>query len=282
MTELEPLRNTFIQEIIDADRKAGRHGGRVHTRFPPEPNGYLHIGHAKSICLNFGLAERSTAACATCASTTPTRPRKSRSTSRPSRRTCAGWASTGATGMYYASRLLRAAVRVRRQADQEGQGVRLTTSAAEEIREYRGTLRSPGRNSPYRDRPVEENLDLFQRMREGEFPDGSPRPAGQDRHGLAQPQHARPGDVPHPARAPPPHGRQVVHLPDVRLRPPASDAIEGITHSICTLEFEDHRPLYDWFLEAARASTSRPSRSSSPGSNLTYTVTQQAQAAASW
>ena len=142
---------------------------------------------------------------------------------------------------------------------------------AEEISEYRGTLTEPGKDSPYRNRSVEENLDLFARMRAGEFPDGAQRAARQDRHGLAQPEHARPGHVPHPARAtttaPATSGASTRCT---TARTAMSDSIEGITHSICTLEFEDHRPLYDWFLE--QLGIYHPQQIEFARLNLTYTV----------
>ena len=132
---------------------------------------------------------------------------------------------------------------------------------ADEIRQYRGTLTEPGKESPYRNRSVEENLDLFPRMKAGEFPDGARTLRA--KIDMASPNmNLRDPVMYRIIHAAPPHGRRVVHLPDVRLRPRHSDAIEGITHSICTLEFEDHRPLYDWFLDICRCPATR-SRSSS-------------------
>jgi len=141
---------------------------------------------------------------------------------------------------------------------------------AEEVRRTRGSLTEPGQESPYRNRSVEENLDLFERMRAGEFPGRRPNASRQDRHGVQQPQPARPHHVPYPARRPPPDRRQVVHLPDVRLRPRQSDSIERITHSICTLEFEDHRPLYDWYVQ--QLGIYAPQQIEFDRLNLTYTL----------
>ena len=233
------------------------------------PNGYLHIGHAKSICLNFGVAQ-SSAARATCASTTPTRPRRTSSTSSRSGGRPLARGSTGAT-LFYASDYFEQLYEWAEQLIAKGKAY-VDDLTADEIREYRGTLTEPGRNSPYRDRPVEENLDLFRRMRAGRVPRRRARAAREDRHGVAQHQHARPGAVPHPHAHHPPHRRRLVHLPDVRLRASASDAIEGITHSICTLEFEDHRPLYDWFIEQPAASAAAPQQIEFARLNLTYTV----------
>ena len=137
---------------------------------------------------------------------------------------------------------------------------------ADQIREYRGTLTEPGRDSPYRNRPVDENLDLFRRMKAGEFPDGSTRAAREDRHGVAEHQHARPHAVPDSPREPPPHRRRVVastRCTTTRTR--SRTRIEGITHSLCTLEFEDHRPFYDWVIESLADAVVARSRSSSRG-----------------
>jgi len=140
---------------------------------------------------------------------------------------------------------------------------------ADEVRQYRGTLTEAGRESPYRNRPLEENLDLFERMRAGEFPDGSRTLPGQDRYGVAQHESARSGDVSHPARGASSHRQPLVHFPMYDLRT-AVDSIEGVTHSICTLEFEDHRPLYDWYLE--QLGIYRPHQYEFDRLNLTYTL----------
>ena len=212
--EDKPSRN-FIQQIIDADRAAGKNGGRVHTRFPPEPNGYLHIGHAKSICLNFGLAQEYNGKFnLRFDDTNPTKEEQEYVDSIIDDVRWLGfdWDDRLFYASDYFDQLYEWAVQLIKQGK-----AYVCDLSAEEVREHRGTLTEPGKHSPYRDRSVTENLDLFERMRQGRVPRRHADAAGQDRHGLAQPQHARPGDVPHQARAAPPHGRQVVHLPDVRL-----------------------------------------------------------------
>ena len=168
----EPARAAvdFIRAIIDEDLAAGKNHGRVATRFPPEPNGYLHIGHAKSICLNFGVAP-SVAAPATCASTTPIRRRKTSNTSTPSRPTWSGSVSSG-TRLYFASDYFEQLYHFAVELIQRDKAY-VDSLTADEIRAYRGTLTEPGKDSPYRDRPIEESLDLFARMRNGEFEDGA-------------------------------------------------------------------------------------------------------------
>ena len=208
----------FIREIIDEHNRSGRFGGRVQTRFPPEPNGYLHIGHAKSICLNFGIAEDYGGQC-------NLRLRRHQSHQGRGRvrrldqggRPLAGL-RLGTTAQYYASDYFEQLYQWAEQLILAGKAY-VCDLTADEVRRYRGTLTEPGENSPYRNRSIEENLDLFRRMRAGRVPRRLPHAAGEDRHGLAEPQPPRPGDVPHPPRHAPPHGRRVVHLPDLRLYP---------------------------------------------------------------
>ncbi|HLS91566.1 MAG TPA: glutamine--tRNA ligase/YqeY domain fusion protein [Limnochordia bacterium] len=245
---MEPLRNTFIQEIIDADRAAGRYGGRVHTRFPPEPNGYLHIGHARAICVDFGLAMLNGGLCnLRFDDTNPTKEDEEyvRSIIEDVRWLGFDWGDR----LYYASDYFEQLYEYAVQLIKKGKAY-VCDLSPEEIREYRGTLTQPGKESPYRNRSVEENLDLFRRMRAGEFPEGSrtlrakidmasPNLNMRDPviYRIQKVRHHRTGD-------------EWCIYPMYDFAHPLSDAIEGITHSLCTLEFEDHRPLYEWFLEA--------------------------------
>jgi glutaminyl-tRNA synthetase len=258
----------FIRAIVDEDLAAGRHGGRVATRFPPEPNGYLHIGHAKSICLNFGIAEERRGICNL--RYDDTNPAKEDVEYVDSIREDVEWLGFKWAAELYASdyfeRLFQFAV------DLIAQGVAYVDSlSAEEIRAYRGTLTEPGRNSPYRDRPSQESLDLFTRMRAGEFPDGahvlraridmaSPNMNMRDPtlYRIRHASHHRTGDA-------------WCIYPMYDFAHPLSDAIEHITHSICTLEFEAHRPLYDWLVDHLIAGD-KPRQYEFARLNLNYTV----------
>jgi glutaminyl-tRNA synthetase len=245
--ESPAARTHFIQDIINEDLRTGRWGGRVHTRFPPEPNGYLHIGHAKSICLNFGLAEEYGGKCNL--RFDDTNPEKEEQEYVDSIVRDVRW-----LGFDWADRLFFASDYFQQMYDyaelliQKGVAY-VCDLSAEETRRYRGTLTSPGRNSPYRDRSVEENLDLFRRMKAGEFPDGSrtlrakidmasPNLNLRDpvMYRILHATHHRTGDA-------------WSIYPMYDWAHGLEDSIEGITHSICTLEFENHRPLYDWFLD---------------------------------
>ncbi|MGE5237246.1 MAG: glutamine--tRNA ligase/YqeY domain fusion protein [Chloroflexota bacterium] len=237
----------FIRTIIAGDVKAGKHGGRVMTRFPPEPNGYLHIGHAKSICLNFGLAGEFGGACNL--RFDDTNPAKEEVEYVESIKQDVRWLGFDWDDrLYYASdyfgKLFEYAVRLI-----EAGKAYVCDLSADQIREYRGTLTEPGRNSPYRDRSVGENLDLFERMKAGEFPDGArtlrakiDMASGNINmrdpvlYRILHAAHHRTGDT-------------WCIYPTYDWAHGQSDSIEGITHSICTLEFEDHRPLYDWCLD---------------------------------
>ena len=205
----------FIRSIVDEDLAAGRHGGRVATRFPPEPNGYLHIGHAKSICLNFGVAEERGGTCNL--RFDDTNPAKEDVEYVDAIKADVAWLGFTWDELLFASDYFERIYEFAVQLIRQGQAY-VDSLTADEIRDYRGTLTEPGRNSPYRDRPVEENLDLFARMRAGEFADGAARAAREDRHGVAQPQHARSDAVPDSPRDASPDRRCLVHLPDVRLR----------------------------------------------------------------
>ena len=237
----------FIRNIINQDLATGKFDGRVHTRFPPEPNGYLHIGHAKSICLNFGIAAEYDGLCNL--RFDDTNPSKEEleyvnSIIEDLRWLGFDWEDR----LYYASDYFGKLFNYATQLIERGKAY-ICDLSSDEIREYRGTLTEPGRESPYRDRTVEENLDLFERMRAGEFEDGSrvlrakidmssPNLNMRDPviYRILRAAHHRTGD------------RWCIY-PMYDFTHCLSDSIEGITHSICTLEFEDHRPLYDWFLD---------------------------------
>jgi len=249
MSETEPVLPTshFIRDIITADVAAGKNGGRVHTRFPPEPNGYLHIGHAKSICLNFGIAEEFFGKCNL--RFDDTNPSKEDEEYVESIKADVRW-----LGFDWQDRLYFASDYFQQMYDHALNLVRAGKAyvcdlTAEQIREYRGTLTEPGRPSPYRDRSIEENLDLFQRMKRGEFSEGSRvLRARIDMNSanlnLRDPVLYRISYSAHHNT-----GTEWCIYPMYDWAHGLEDSIEGITHSICTLEFEDHRPLYDWFLD---------------------------------
>ncbi|MEX0611718.1 MAG: glutamine--tRNA ligase/YqeY domain fusion protein [Pirellulales bacterium] len=258
----------FIQQIIDADRAVGKHGGRVHTRFPPEPNGYLHIGHAKSICLNFGLAQEYGGKFnLRFDDTNPTKEEQEYVDSiiDDVRWLGGDWDDR----LFYASDYFGQLYEWAIQLIKEGRAY-VCDLSAEEVREYRGTLTQPGRNSPFRDRSVDENIDLFERMKAGEFPDGTrtlrakidmahPNVNMRDpvMYRIKHAHHHRTGD-------------EWCIYASYDWAHGQSDSIEGITHSICTLEFENHRPLYDWFCDALRIH--HPQQIEFARLNLTYTV----------
>jgi glutaminyl-tRNA synthetase len=238
--------NHFIRQIVLDDLAAGRHGGRVATRFPPEPNGYLHLGHAKSICLNFGLA-------AEFGGTTnlrmdDTNPTKEDVEYVESIKADVEWLGFRWARLLHASDYFEVIYRCAEKLIRQGRAF-VCDLSAEEVRAYRGTLTEPGRNSPFRDRGVEENLELFRRMRAGEFADGSRTlrakiDMASGNINLRDPALYRIRKVPHQNT-----GDAWCIYPMYDFAHAISDAVEGITHSICTLEFEDHRPLYDWILD---------------------------------
>ncbi|HEX20374.1 MAG TPA: glutamine--tRNA ligase, partial [Acidiferrobacteraceae bacterium] len=240
--------SNFIRHIIDADLKAGKNDGRVATRFPPEPNGYLHIGHAKSIVLNFGLAEDYRGSCNL--RFDDTNPHKENAEFVGSIKADVHWLGFDwADRLYFASDYFQQLYDFAVELIRRGKAY-VDDLSADDIREHRGTLKQAGKNSPYRDRSVEENLDLFTRMRAGEFREGDK--VLRAKIDMASPNmnmrdptiyRIRHGAVHHQA------GTEWVIYPMYDFTHCLSDAIEGITHSICTLEFEDHRPLYDWFLD---------------------------------
>ena len=263
----------FIREIVTEDRKAGRHGGRVHTRFPPEPNGYLHIGHAKSICLNFGVAGEFAGLCNL--RFDDTNPVKEDVEYVESIQEDVRWLGFDwADRMFYASDYFEAMYRCAERLIVAGLAY-VDSLSADEVREYRGTLTEPGRNSPDRARPAADSLDLFRRMRAGEFADGSY--VLRARIDMASPNINMRDPALYRIRRATHHrtGDTWCIYPTYDYAHPISDAIEGITHSLCTLEFEDHRPLYDWVVEhflAGEAGPSRPRQIEFARLNLNYTV----------
>jgi len=236
----------FIREIIAEDLKSNKYGGRIHTRFPPEPNGYLHIGHAKSICLNFGIAQEFGGLCNL--RLDDTNPVKEEAEYVEAIIRDVSWLGFNwEDRLYYASDYFEQMYQYAVQLIKMGKAY-VCDLSPEEIREYRGTLIEPGKDSPYRNRSVEENLDLFERMRAGEFKNesrtlrakidmksGNINMRDPVIYRILHAEHHRTGD-------------KWCIYPMYDFAHCISDSIEGITHSLCTLEFEDHRPLYDWFL----------------------------------
>jgi glutaminyl-tRNA synthetase len=264
----ETLPSHFIRNIIAEDLAAGKNQERVHTRFPPEPNGYLHIGHAKSICLNFGLAAEFDGKCNL--RFDDTNPSKEDVEYVESIKEDVRWLGFDWVDReYYASDYFEQLSQFAIQLIKAGKAF-VCDLNADQMREYRGTLTEPGKNSPYRGRSVDENLDLFQRMRAGEFADGSrtlrakidmasPNINLRDpvMYRVLRATHHRTGD-------------KWCIYPTYDFAHGQSDSIEGITHSICTLEFEDHRPLYDWYLD--QLGIHHPQQIEFARLNLTYTV----------
>jgi glutaminyl-tRNA synthetase len=260
--------SNFIRTIIEEDLKANKNEGRVHTRFPPEPNGYLHIGHAKSICLNFGLADDYGGLCNL--RFDDTNPSKEEVEYVESIKEDIRWLGfEWEDREYYASDYFDQLYKYAIQLIKDGKAY-VCDLNAEQIREYRGTLTEPGRESPYRNRSVEENLSLFERMQAGEFKDGS--------HVLRAKIDMASGNL----NMRDPVMYRVLHATHHRTGDKwciypmydwahgQSDSIEGITHSLCSIEFEDHRPLYDWFLDAL--GIYHPQQIEFARLDLTYTV----------
>jgi glutaminyl-tRNA synthetase len=259
----------FIRSIIDADVRAGKHGGRVATRFPPEPNGYLHIGHAKSICLNFGVAAEFGGTCNL--RFDDTNPVKEdveyvESIREDVRWLGFAWAGEPCYASDYFETLYQYAVHLIRNGN-----AYVDSLSADEMRAYRGTLKEPGRESPYRNRPVDESLDLFARMRAGEFEDGAH--VLRARIDMASPNITMRDPVLYRIRRAHHHrtGDAWCIYPMYDFAHPPSDAIEAITHSLCTLEFEDHRPLYDWLI-AHLPVPAEPRQIEFARLNLSYTL----------
>jgi glutaminyl-tRNA synthetase len=246
MNNTVPTPTDFIREMIREDIRSSRYGGRVHTRFPPEPNGYLHIGHAKSIVLNFSIAEEFGGLCNL--RFDDTNPTKEEARYVEAIKEDVRWLGFDwQERLYFASDYFEQMYQYAIELIKKGKAY-VCDLSPEEIRRYRGTLTEPGRESPYRNRSVQENLELFERMRAGEFPDGSRtlRAKIDMRSGninMRDPVMYRIIRAEHHRT-----GKKWCIYPTYDFAHPISDAIEGITHSLCTLEFEDHRPLYDWFL----------------------------------
>ena len=270
----ETTSSNFIYNIIDEDRKAGKYPAGIHTRFPPEPNGYLHIGHAKSICLNFGTAEKYAGLCNL--RFDDTNPTKEDTEYVDSIQEDIKWLGfSWGDRRYYASDYFEKLYEYACALIEQGLAY-VDDLTAEEIRAHRGTLTEPGKESPYRNRSVAENMALFHRMKEGEFPDGSrvlrakidmasPNITMRDPviYRIAHAAHHRTGDA-------------WCIYPMYDFAHPLSDAIEGITHSLCTLEFEDHRPFYDWLLDVLGFDkNTRPRQIEFARLNVTNTITSK-------
>ena len=270
MSENQPT--DFIRQIIAEDVESGKNDGAVVTRFPPEPNGYLHIGHAKSICLNFGVAEETGGK--TFLRFDDTNPSKESEEYARAIQEDVHW-----LGFDWEDRLTHASDYFEQlyQAAENliSEGLAYVDSlSAEEIREYRGSLTAPGKNSPHRDRSVEENLDLFRRMRAGEFADGehvlrAKIDMASPNINLRDPALYRIRHISHQRT-----GDKWCIYPMYDFTHGLSDAFEGVTHSICTLEFEDHRPLYDWFLDQVEI-PHRPHQYEFSRLNLAYALTSK-------
>ncbi|MCB9101684.1 MAG: glutamine--tRNA ligase/YqeY domain fusion protein [Anaerolineales bacterium] len=258
----------FIKKIIEDDIESGKYNGRVHTRFPPEPNGYLHIGHAKSICLNFGLANEFNGFCNL--RFDDTNPIKEEQEYIDSIKTDVRWLGFDWDDReFYASDYFGQLYEWAIKLIKDGHAY-VDSLSADEIRAYRGTLTESGRESPYRDRSIEENLDLFERMKKGEFEDGTyvlraKIDMASGNLNLRDPVLYRILHAEHPRT-----GDEWCIYPMYDYAHGQSDSIEGITYSICTLEFEDHRPLYNWFLD--ELDIYHPQQIEFARLNLTYTV----------
>ena len=263
----ETTKSNFIRDIMIADIQSGKHGGRIQTRFPPEPNGYLHIGHAKAICLDFGLAKEFGGKCNL--RFDDTNPSKEETEYVEAIKTDVQWLGFQWDGLYYASDYFQQLYEWAIQLIKAGKAY-VCDLTADEIREYRGTLTEPGKESPYRNRSVEENLELFEGMKNGLFPDGSrtlrakidmasPNLNFRDpvMYRILQMHHHRTGD-------------QWCIYPMYDYAHGQSDSLEQVTHSMCTLEFDNNRPLYNWFIEQLGIFPSQ--QYEFDRLNLTYTI----------
>jgi len=269
--ETEDAPSDFLRDIVKADVASGKHGGNVVTRFPPEPNGYLHIGHAKAICIDFGIAQEFGGRChLRFDDTNPTKEEEEYVEAIKRDVKWLGW--DWSEHLYFASDYFEKMYEYAVQLVRAGKAY-VDDSSAEEIRAARGTLTEPGTHSPWRERPAEENLDLLDRMRKGEFPDGSR--VLRARIDMAHPNlnmrdpvmyrilhaaHHRSGDA-------------WCIYPTYDWAHGLEDSIEGVTHSLCDLDFENHRPLYDWFLD--ELGVHHPQQIEFSRLNITYTVTSK-------
>jgi len=259
--------SNFVRDIVLEDLETNKYGGRVHTRFPPEPNGYLHIGHAKSICLNFGLAAEFGGK--TNLRFDDTNPEKEEQEYVDSIIDNVHWLGFKEDGIYYASDYFGQLYEWAQKTIREGKAY-VCDLTAEEVRQYRGTLTEGGKESPYRNRSVEENLELFARMKSGEFPDGSHTlrakiDMASTNLNMRDPVMYRILNAEHHRT-----GNTWCIYPMYDYAHGQSDSIEGITHSICTLEFQDHRPLYDWYIE--QLGIYHPQQVEFDRLNITYTL----------
>jgi len=264
-----PAATDFIRDIIDEDLRTGRHAGRVATRFPPEPNGYIHIGHAKSVCLNFGLARQYGGTCNLRLDDTDPAGESMEfveSIIRDVRWLGFDWEDRLFYASDYFEKLFAFAVELIKKGD-----AYVCSLSPDEIREHRGSFTEPGRESPYRSRSVEENLDLFERMRAGEFADGAH--VLRAKIDMAAPNIVMRDPILYRIKREPHYrtGAQWIIYPMYDFAHCLSDALEGITHSICTLEFENNRPLYDWIVERLIAAN-RPKQIEFARLSVSYTV----------
>ena len=260
----------FIEQIVMGDVEKGLNGGRVQTRFPPEPNGYLHIGHAKAICLDFGIAERFGGKCNL--RFDDTNPVKEDVEYVDSIQEDIKWLGYQWENIYYASDYFQQLYDLAIRFIKEGKAY-VDEQSAEEIAKQKGTPTTPGTNSPYRDRSIEENLDLFERMSKGEFPDGSM--ILRAKIDMAHPNmHFRDPIMYRIITSHPHHrtGNQWKVYPMYDFAHGQSDYFEGVTHSLCTLEFEVHRPLYDYYIDQFATDEYRPKQREFNRLNITYTV----------
>lgn len=268
MTDNDNMKSNFITEIIEKHNESGRFGGRVHTRFPPEPNGYLHIGHAKSIFLNFEIANAYGGL--TNLRFDDTNPAKEEQEYIDAIIADVKWLGYDfGDRLYYASDYFDELYEMAVQLIKEGKAY-VDQLSPEEMREYRGTLTEPGKDSPYRDRPVVENLELFEKMKNGEFKEGEAVLRAKidmtsGNINMRDPVMYRVLDAEHPRT-----GTKWKIYPMYDWAHGQSDAIEEVTHSICTLEYEDHRPLYNWYLD--HLEIFHPQQIEFARLNLTYTV----------
>ncbi|HHV59877.1 MAG TPA: glutamine--tRNA ligase/YqeY domain fusion protein [Clostridiaceae bacterium] len=264
-----PESTNFIEEIINEDLRQGKNDGRVHTRFPPEPNGYLHIGHAKAICIDFGIAEKYNGLCNL--RFDDTNPVKEDVEYVESIKEDIHWLGYDwEDRLFYASDYFERLYEYAVELIKAGKAY-VCDLSPDEIREYRGTLTEPGKNSPYRDRSVEENLELFERMKNGEFKEGEK--VLRAKIDMASPNINMRDPVIYRILHTSHHrtGNKWCIYPMYDFQHPLSDAIEGITHSLCSLEYEDHRPLYNWFVENVSV-PSKPRQIEFARLNLNYTV----------